>query len=64
MEELSTLIRQRRTELGLIQQELADLSGVGLNTVVALETGRGNPSLKTLRAILDTLGLELTVRSR
>ncbi|MBR1575477.1 MAG: helix-turn-helix transcriptional regulator [Bacteroidales bacterium] len=52
-------IRLRRIELGLIQQEVADLSGVGLNTLVALEWGRGNPSLKTLLAILETLGLEL-----
>ena len=48
----------------IVKQELADLSGVGLNTVVALETGHRNPSLKTLEAILDTLGLELSVQER
>lgn len=52
-------IKKRRNQLQITQQTLADLAGVGINTLVAIERGTGNPSLNTLQAILDTLGLEL-----
>ena len=39
--------------------ELAELAGVGINTLVAIERGQGNPKLSTLLAIVDTLGLQL-----
>jgi DNA-binding phage protein len=35
------------------------LAGVGINTLVAIERGEGNPQLATLLTILDTLGLQL-----
>jgi DNA-binding phage protein len=34
---------------------------VGINTLVAIERGEGNPKLKTLLSILDTLGLQMTI---
>ena len=33
----------------------------GINTLVAIERGEGNPKLKTLLSILDTLGLQMTI---
>lgn len=59
MNKIGTVILKRRQELGLRQQELADLAEVGINTLVAIERGVGNPSLKTLERIADVLGLEL-----
>lgn len=59
MNKIGTVILKRRQELGLRQQELADLAEVGINTLVAIERGAGNPSLKTLERIADVLGLEL-----
>ena len=48
--------------LGLLYlQTLADLSGVAVNTVVAIERGEGNPQLATLLTILDTLGLQIDI---
>jgi DNA-binding XRE family transcriptional regulator len=44
------------------QQTLADLAGVGLNTLVAIERGEGNPQLSTLLSILDTLGLQMNIK--
>ena len=44
------------------QQELADLAGVGINTLVAIERGQGNPKLETLLAILGTLGLQIEIK--
>ena len=43
------------------QLELSELAGVGINTLVAIERGEGNPKLKTLLSILDTLGLQMTI---
>lgn len=59
MNKIGTIILNRRQELGLRQQELADLAEVGINTLVAIERGTGNPSLKTLERIAEVLGLEL-----
>jgi y4mF family transcriptional regulator len=59
MNTIGTIILNRRQELGLRQQELADLAEVGINTLVAIERGKGNPSVKTLLRIAEVLGLEL-----
>ncbi|MBQ9396980.1 MAG: helix-turn-helix transcriptional regulator [Bacteroidales bacterium] len=64
MEELGYLLKKRRQELGLSQKELADLAEVGLNTIVAIERGKGNPSLKVLNRLFDTLGLEVSIKPR
>jgi len=54
-------IRTRRKELKVNQRTVADLSGVAVNTVVAVERGEGNPQLSSLLAILDTLGLQIDI---
>ena len=45
--------------MGISQQDLSDYSGVGISTVKDLERGVGNPSVGTLRKILDVVGLEM-----
>ena len=62
MKELGNIIKERRKHLGVNQQTLADLAGVGLNTLVAIERGEGNPQLNTLLTILDTLGLQMDIK--
>lgn len=59
--EIGDALRERRKKLGINQQTLADLAGVAVNTVVAIERGEGNPQLATLLTILDTLGLQADV---
>lgn len=59
--EIGIIIKERRKHLGVNQQTLADLAGVGLNTLVAIERGEGNPQLGTLLTILDTLGLQMNI---
>lgn len=59
--EIGNIIKERRKHLGVNQQTLADLAGVGLNTLVAIERGEGNPQLSTLMTILDTLGLQIDI---
>lgn len=58
---LATRIRERRKLLNIRQGDLAELSGIGLRTVIALENGTANPSLETLTRIIEVLGLEITL---
>jgi len=54
-------VRERRRQLGLRQEDLADLAGVSLRFVQALEAGKPSVQLDRVRAVLDTLGLRLVV---
>lgn len=64
-QELIQRIKERRADLRVNQEELAMISGVGLRTIKQVESGKGNPTLKTLMQLADVLGLELklTVKS-
>lgn len=61
MASIGAQIKQRRKHLKVTQRQLADLSGVGINTLTKIERDDANPTLSLLNRILDTLGLELTV---
>jgi len=52
-------IRQRRELLGLLQPQLAALSGISTRTIQLVEQGKGNPSLDTLIKLADPLGLRM-----
>lgn len=55
-------IKERRHFLKIKQQELADLSGVNINTIVAIERGTGNPKIETLLTICEVLGLQIIIK--
>ncbi|MCL2511914.1 MAG: helix-turn-helix domain-containing protein [Bacteroidales bacterium] len=55
-------ISERRALLGITQQDLADISGVGLRTIKKIETGTGNPAINTLLKITDVLGMEMSLK--
>lgn len=59
--QIAQVIKLRRKMLNLDQPTLSALAGVGINTLVSIERGTGNPQIKTLLSILDTLGLQLTI---
>ena len=59
---LGRIIKDRRSVLGISQQDLSDYSGVGISTVKDLERGVGNPSIETLQKILDVVGLEMVLQ--
>ncbi|MBR4368666.1 MAG: helix-turn-helix domain-containing protein [Prevotella sp.] len=61
LQEIGKIIKERRKQLGINQQTLADLAVVAVNTVVAIERGEGNPQLTTLLTILNTLGLQIDI---
>lgn len=52
-------IRERRKDLKISQAKLAQLSGIGLNSLSRLESGKGNPTLESLQKIAEVLGFEL-----
>lgn len=52
-------MKARRLELDLTQKELAEMTGVNINTLKALETGRSMTDLVNLEAICHQLDLEL-----
>lgn len=61
MKNIGKIIKARRKMLGLRQDQLADIAGVGINTLTKIERGEANPSIETLKKVLDSLGLELSV---
>lgn len=64
LQEIGNKVKERRKTLGINQQTLADLAGVAVNTLVAIERGEGNPQLTTLLTILNTLGLQMDINIR
>ena len=60
--DIGKTIKERRALLGISQQDLSDYAGVGISTVKDLERGVGNPSIDTLRKILDVVGLEMILQ--
>jgi len=55
-------IKERREMLQVNQEMLAKLSGVSLRALKQFESGKGNPTLKTISKLADALGLELTLQ--
>ena len=60
--ELIKTIKARREVLQVTQEQLAELSGVGLRTLKQFESGKGNPTLATIQEIADVLGMELCLK--
>lgn len=57
---LSDRVRERRQELGLTQEELAEKSGVGQSSINRIESGdTPNPRLHTIQAIADALRVSM-----
>ena len=60
--ELIEIVKERRESLLVTQETLAQLSGVGLRTLKQFESGKGNPTLLTLKKLADVLGLEVYLK--
>ena len=53
----------RRRELRMTQQQLAAASGIRQSEISRIESGYGNPTLKTIGALARALGAELRIAS-
>jgi y4mF family transcriptional regulator len=61
LEELSKIIRERRKLLAITQEDLAELAGISLRTLKAIETGKTNPTFDSVNKIADVLGLQINI---
>ena len=52
-------VRRLRTDKGLSQYQLADLANISRSQIMGIEKGTINPSLCTLQAVADWLGIGL-----
>ncbi len=59
--EIGQVIKERRKLYNLSTRELADNASVSLTLLKQVESGNRNPTLESLSAILDVIGLELKV---
>ena len=59
MKQIGIQIRQRRKMLGINQQTLADLAQI---SITKIENGEININFQKLYAILEVLGLELSLK--
>jgi len=57
-------LKTRREQLGVTQEQLAELAAVALRTVKELDSGKGNPTVSTLIKLADVLGMELKLEVR
>jgi uncharacterized protein len=58
------LLRQARKEAGMSQQDLAARAGVTQSVISAYESGRRQPAVPTLAALVDATGGELIIGLR
>jgi transcriptional regulator with XRE-family HTH domain len=54
-------LKEIRTSKGLTQNELSEKSGIALRTVQRMERNEGKPSLYSMNAIGEVLGVNLTL---
>jgi y4mF family transcriptional regulator len=64
-QEIGNIIKDRRKFLNINQKELAEIIGLGLRSLIDIESGKGNPTIDQLNKVADTLGLstELKIKS-
>ncbi|WFO15795.1 helix-turn-helix domain-containing protein [Cellulophaga baltica 4] len=56
MKELSVCVKERRKEVNLTQQELADRAGVALTVLRKIEQGKTNLNLEEVNLVLRMFG--------
>jgi HTH-type transcriptional regulator/antitoxin HipB len=60
-DQIGKLIRDTRKTLGVTQQDLALTSGMGIRFIIDLEKGKETCEIGKALAILNTLGIKLTL---
>lgn len=60
---LGLIIKRYRTNLGITQQELANLAGCGIIFVHSLESGKATVRFDKLLHVMQALGLQFTLET-
>ena len=63
-EQIGELIRCERKRQKILQQDLADLSGVSLHFLSNLENGKATVEFRKVLLVLRSLGIEMELRTR
>jgi HTH-type transcriptional regulator / antitoxin HipB len=63
-EDLARIVRERRRELGLSQEDLAGVIGVHRMFVSQLESGKRSMRLESVLRLVQALGLDIELRTR
>ena len=58
IKELGNTIKERRKTLRITQAHLAELAGVNVNTIIRIENGKINPTIRRVNRIAEILGME------
>ena len=61
---IGEIIRNRRKELNMTQEDLIRKSGVSRPTISTIESGVHDGNIRTIMRIFNALGLELSVRRK
>lgn len=64
LHEIGLQVRQRRKDLGLTQDGLAELAGCSARFVRALESGKSTVRVDKLLDVLEVVGLEISTHRR
>lgn len=59
--ELGNFLAIRRQDLGLRQEDVAQMAGITSKTLYTIERGRGNPSFDSFEKLLEVLGLSINL---
>jgi transcriptional regulator with XRE-family HTH domain len=59
--ELGSFLAIRRQDLGLRQEDVAQMAGITPKTLYTIERGMGNPSLNSFEKLLEVLGLSINL---
>ena len=59
--EIGKCIKSRRALLGVDQKSLSEICGVSVHALSDIESGKGNPTIKSLERILCALGMGIYV---
>jgi len=62
--QIGTLIRSERKRQKILQQDLADISGVSLHFLSNLENGKPTVEFQKVLQVLLNLGIEMELRTR
>lgn len=57
-------IKERRKTLKINQEVLAEITGVSIRTIKAIESNTTNPNFHTILTILDVLGMKLEITTK
>ncbi len=58
---IGKILKERRKDVGVTQEQLADVAGISLSHLKLIEQGKTNPTLQVVETLLDCLGMEISI---